>query len=247
MIFRLTLLILTCLLYSQGICQEIIPSWFEELPQSPAGIMFATGYAGKYSNQRLARRMAIYRGVKNLAKQKKIRLIFKVEELSDGRFRLLNPSFQEIFQEDVFNQVKSDFAVLDSAITEEGYFVLLGSPARKSIRLHSSRTKTWDKKPSWTESLPQSQKWLYGVGIVANYSSMVRAWEDADEYARFDLGKNLEIETESIHAIQRDNRYLIESKIYKQTYDIILKEAVITHRWYDTDQDIYYSLCRMPK
>lgn len=247
MLIRLLLMILPFLFYLTGNCQEHIPSWFEALPPSPAGIMYGTGYVGKYNNQRLARQDAIDHGLKNIAKQKKIRLHFKVEELSDGRFSLLNPIFQENIQEYILNQVKSDFVVVDSAITKEGYFVLLAYPSNEDIQLSSAWIKTWDPRPSWTQYLPQSDQWVYGVGIVSNYSSIIRAWKDADEYARFDLGKNLKVETESIHAIRQDNNYVIESKIYKQSYDTTLTNAIITQRWYDQKNDIYYSLCRMRK
>ncbi|MCK4445736.1 MAG: hypothetical protein KAW56_01495 [Candidatus Marinimicrobia bacterium] len=109
------------------------------------------------------------------------------------------------------------------------------------------KQKAWGSQQKWTKELPVLKKWVYGVGIVARYSSWVRAWKDADEYARFDLGKNLELEAESIHAVKRNNKFAIESKILRQSYDMTLKNSVIVARWYDTKEDIYYSLCRKYK
>jgi len=229
---------------SEALCQTIIPSWFEELPKSPAGTMLSVGYSGKYQDIALAKKVAINQALKNMSKQKQIQLIFEVEELADGRLRLLNPTFEQFYEETILIQIKNNFSVVDSLLTDEGYFVLLAYPSRKELLFDLPKQKAWGSQPKWTKELPVSKKWVYGVGIVAKYSSWVRAWKDADEYARFDLGKNIEIKAESIHAVQRNNKYTIESKILRQSYDMTLKNSIIVARWYDAKRDIYYSLCR---
>lgn len=83
--------------------------------------------------------------------------------------------------------------------------------------------------------------------MVSNYSSWVRAWKDADEYARFDLGKNLKIAAHSVHATRRDNHFVIESKILRQSYNETIHDSKIAARWYDRENDTYYSLCRQPR
>ncbi len=236
---------------SESLCQTLIPSWFEELPslgdpfgEAPAGIMLSVGYSGKYQDIALAKKVAINQALKNMAKQKQIQLIFEVEELADGRLRLLNPTFEQFYEETILIQIKSNFSVIDSLLTEDGYFVLLAYPSRKELSFDLPKQKAWGSQPKWTKELPVSKKWVYGVGMVAKYSSWARAWKDADEYARFDLGKNIEIEAESIHTVQRDDRFTIESKILRQSYDMTLKNSIIVARWYDAKEDIYYSLCR---
>jgi len=230
---------------SETFCQTIVPSWFEEILKSPAGIMLSVGYCGKYQDKNLAKQVAIDHALIIMAKQKQIRLIFEVEEFADGRLRLLNPTFEQFYEESILSRIMQDYKVVDSLSTEDAYFVLLSHPSSDRLSIKSSGGKSWGPQPKWTKELPSSKDFVYGVGMVGKYSSWVRAWKDADEYARFDLGKNIRLETESIHAVQRDDRFIIESKIIRQSYDMSLHNSAIVSRWYDSANDIYYSLCRI--
>lgn len=243
--FRLYSIIVAVVFLLNGLtAQDIIPEWFEKLPDSPKGIFYSVGYSGKYQNQSLAREVAISRALSNMAKQHQARLIFEIEELADGRLRLLIPSFELSYDESVLLNVAANYSLVDSSITNDGYYILIACPSIERHPQFPSNDKTWGNQPKWTKALLDSERCSYGVGIVSNYSSWVRAWKDADEYARFDLGKNIEIEAESIHAVQRDNRFIIESKILRQSYDMTLKNSIVVARWYDQKNNTYYSLCR---
>jgi len=231
----------------QANSQTVIPEWFEEIPKSPTGIMLSIGYCGKYQDKNLARQVAINHALIIMAKQEQIRLIFEVEEFADGRLRLLNPTFEQFYEESILSRIIQDYKVVDSLSTEDGYFVLLSYSSSDRFSVKSSEEKSWGSQPRWTKELPGSKDFVYGIGMVGKYSSWVRAWKDADEYARFDLGKNIRLETESIHAVQRNNRFTIESKILRQSYDMTLKNSIIVARWYDAKRDIYYSLCQQYK
>lgn len=208
---------------------------------------FEVGYAGTYTTEKRAKAAAIDSGLKNIAKQIQVRLQFDIEEIGDGRLRLLNPSFKESFEGVHLHAVEKKFSIIDSLMTNDGYYVLLAYPANENLSVNDSGTKNWGDRPEWINDLPHEKSFVYGVGMVAKYRSWLRAWYDADEYARFDLGKNLQITAESIFASRRDNRTTIESVILKQSYDLILKNATIVARWYDVKNDAYYSLCRAPR
>ncbi|RKY52652.1 MAG: hypothetical protein DRP89_07360, partial [Candidatus Neomarinimicrobiota bacterium] len=154
---------------SGALCQMIIPSWFEELPslgdpfgEAPAGTMLSVGYSGKYQDIALAKKVAINLALKNMAKQKQIQLIFEVEELADGRLRLLNPTFEQFYEETILTQIKSNFSVVDSLLTEDGYFVLLAYPSREKLPFDLPKQKAWGPQPKWITELPVSKKWVYG-------------------------------------------------------------------------------------
>lgn len=231
----------------QANSQTVIPEWFEELPDSPAGIYYSVGYSGKYQNLCLAREVATSQALSNMAKQHQVRLVFEIEEFADGRFRLSNPSFKLSYDESALLNVAENYSLVDSSITNEGYYILIACPSIEWRPCISSNDKMWGEQPKWTKELPGSKDFFYGIGMVGKYSSWVRAWKDADEYARFDLGKNIEIKAESIHAVKRDNKFIIESKILRQSYDLTLKQTLIVSRWYDQENDTYYSLCRQAR
>jgi len=240
-------IILTIGLVGGASAQELIPSWFEKLPDPPARMKFEVGYAGKYTTEKRAKAAAVDSGLKNLAKQIQVRLQFDIEEIGDGRFRLLNPSFKESYEGIHLRTVEENYSVVDSLITNDGYYVLLAYPTKKNLHVGDSGAQKWGSRPEWINDLPHEKGFVYGVGMVAKYRSWLRAWYDADEYARFDLGKNLKITAESIFASRRDNRTTVESVILKQSYDLILQNATIVARWHDTQNDAYYSLCRAPR
>ena len=230
------------------IAQNVVPGWFIEMPESSMGNMFAIGYSGKYIDRALARQAAINKAVHNMVKQQHAQLRYEIEELSDGRLRLLNPTLNISLDETDLNSVWNNYTPVDSTITDEGYFILISLyeiPRRPGGVVTNMGWST--SRPKWTTTLPKSKSYNYGIGIVSNYASWVRAWNDADEYARFDLGKNLKIETGSIHTVKRDNKYIVESKILRQSYDEIVTGAIIVSRWYDIDNDTYFSLCRQKK
>lgn len=227
--------------------QGSIPTWFEKLPKAPPGVRLAVGCSGKFINEKRAKAAAIESAQKNMAKQISIRLIFDLEELADGRLRLLNPSFKQYYEETDLRTVKNNYSVVDSLITVEGYYVLLAYPKSDNLRLDPTRENDWGPRPDWINNLPTERGYVYGVGMAAKYSNWLRAWYDADEFARFDVGKNIQISTESIHTSKRDNRTTVESVILKQSYDLTLKGATIVARWFDAQAGAYYSLCRAPR
>jgi hypothetical protein len=242
---QLLVILFLCISTFSANSQTIIPEWFEGMPDSPTGTMYAVGYAGKYQNPLLARKAALYQALTNMSKQVQSHLIFEIEDMADGIFRILNPTFDLSYEALALLEIESNCSAIDSSISADGYFVLIGYPQTK-YKI-SANDKEWGACPDWTVNLPSSIKYYYGVGIVSNYSSWVRAWRDADEYARFDLGKNIEIAARSAHTIQRDSRNVIESKIIRQSYDLILRNSIVISRWYDRNNDTYYSLCRQPR
>jgi len=223
--------------------QEVIPVWFKSVPIDTEANL-TVGYTGKFRDKNLARRVALNQARKNLAKQLKIRLIFEIQELSDGYYRLIQPTFEKIFCENINAYVDSNSVILDSAFIDDRYYILLASDANFSD-FDSSQT-TWGAKPPWIESLPKSNKYVYGLGMVANYSYWKNGWQDADGYARFDACKNLKINTSSIRTQNRMNRRVMNRKILRQSVDITAENSRIIKRWYDLQRDVFYSLCRIP-
>ena len=222
--------------------QQLVPSWFQSLPEHEQ-INIAVGYTGRYRDRELARQAALNQARKNLAKQLKIRLIFEIQEMSDGYYRLIQPTFEEIYFENIKVYVDTHSQVLDSAYLDNRYYILLANS--KNIEFDSIENG-WGAKPSWTDQIPQSDNYVYGVGIVANYSYWKNGWQDADGYARFDACKNLRIQTASIRARNRMDNHSMHRKILKQSIDITVANSRIIERWYDIQRDVFYSLCRIP-
>ncbi|MCF7885130.1 MAG: hypothetical protein K9M80_01425 [Candidatus Marinimicrobia bacterium] len=224
--------------------QQIVPEWFKVLPQHDPAINLAVGYTGKYRDRQLAQKAALNQARKNLAKQLRVRLIFEIQEISDGYYRLIQPTFEEIYYENLQAHIDTNSFVLDSVFVEDRCYILLSTDDNFTIK--RSQLSNWGEKPIWTDSLPKKSNFVYGVGIVANYSYWKNGWQDADEYARFDACKNLKLESSSIRTEKRTGQYTINRKILRQSVDISVANSKIIERWYDIQRNVFYSLCRIP-
>lgn len=236
------------LFYPLHICaQQQFPAWFANLPDTDNARVLVVGYVGRYTKPERAREAALQSAVRNLAQYYQMHLRFDLLELSDGRLQVTRPIFEKGFNTNLIEQFQDNVTVLDSLPTEDGYFVLVAYP--KSVKkgdYHEVREE-WGSAPDWIQSVPRQAGYVFGLGQVARYTHWVRAWRDADDYARFDLAKSLKMSAESISAERRDNRMVKSSVIRRQTIDFLLLKANIVARWYDLRTDTYYSLCRAPK
>jgi hypothetical protein len=239
-----TLIFILFICYNYGLSQQIVPAWFKKIPDPGNGINLAVGYTGKFRDKKLAKKVALNQARKNMAKQLRIRLIFEIKEMSDGHYRLIQPTFEQIYYENVQNYVDNCSFILDSAFVDDRYYILLATDEK--FKVPGGGLATWGPKPVWTDNLPEEQEYAYGIGIVANYSYWKNGWRDADEYARFDACKNLEIRNSSIRTEKRTDEYTINRKVMRQSVDMAVANSKIIERWYDMQRDVYYSLCRIP-
>lgn len=227
--------------------QQQVPEWFAQLPEAPPQQLFAVGVAGRYLRPQRARAAALQDAYRNLAKQIQVRLKFELIELSDGRLQITNPKFDLRYYDNRLGDIESNSVVLDSVITAEGYFVLIAYPAAKKPGGFRNNVRSWGSAPDWVSHIPKDKDYVYGIGMVARYGRWLRAWQDADALARFDLAKNIQVEAQSVHTSQRDNRTTIESNLMRQSLDLTLRNSIIIARWYDGKSDTYYALCRAPR
>jgi len=223
-------------------CQNLFPSWFKQLPRTPKGYCLSVGYAGRFVNRTLGKQVALDLAIKNLYRQKGIRLKFKLEEIADGRLRITHPFYEMVYNPDSILEEEKDFRIVDSLYTDEAYFVLIASPPDIELDVKKEILTNWGPRPKWVDICKCKAPAPHGIGIVSNYTSWIRAWQDADAFAYFDLARSVALRVESIH-VARIKGFVVESKIMKQEFDITTKNCVITARWYDKNRDIYYSLC----
>jgi hypothetical protein len=227
--------------------QAKVPSWFKKLPETPSGIYLDVGMVGLFSRDSRAREYALNRAAKNIAKQIEMGLKFELSTQSDGRFILGLPDFEEIYEESIYNEVRSNIVVLDSMFTKKHRYYLIQYPAtRGKIKIHSEKV-SWGEKPDWVNLPPQSKKYYYGTGQLANYISVIRAWDDTDSFARFALGKNICINVAELRKEKQTDQSHLLRQYTTQCYDINISGCKIVERWYDKKNKAYYSLSKSPR
>ena len=83
-------------------------------PESSPGVYLEVGYTDTFFNRDLARKIAVYRAVKSISKQKQLQILFELSTKSDGRFILGRPDFEEIYEESIFNEIIENYIIIDS-------------------------------------------------------------------------------------------------------------------------------------
>jgi predicted nucleic acid-binding Zn finger protein len=224
-----------------------IPSWFKKTPKTPIGVYLEVGYSTVYNNDKLSKQIAVYRAAKSIAKQKQLEMIFDLSTISDGRFILGRPDFEEIYEEDILNQVLKNCIVIDSIYSKKRNYFLVQYPASaKKIKTISEKV-SWGNKPKWVNKPPKNKNYIYGLGQVAKYINFNRAWQETDSFARFDAGKSICINIQSIREEKQTDNYSTISSYKSQYYDIFIYDCKIIKIWYDKKNDAYYSLSKMPR
>ncbi|MBN2280184.1 MAG: hypothetical protein JXQ65_06365 [Candidatus Marinimicrobia bacterium] len=239
--------IIILLIISSTILFGKVPSWFIETPETPAGIYLAVGYTDNFFDRDLARRVAVDRAINTMAKQKQLNLLFSTSNISDGRFVLGKPNFEEIYEEAVFNEMMENHMIVDSVFLGKQCFFLVQYPASSNPVKVNTEIRGWGPKPSWIDTLPENGNYIYGLGATANYVYFARGWKDTDSFARFDVGKNIFIKVENWLQDSRGSKSDRTNSQSSQFYDISIFNCKVVKRWYDKEQDIFYSLCRLPK
>jgi len=224
-----------------------VPSWFIETPSTPSGVYLEVGYTDNFYNRDLARQVAVFRAVTNMAKQKQLNLLFHSSSISDGRFVLGKPRFEEIYEESIFNEIMENYMIVDSIFTGKQCFYLVQYPATSKPVKVTNDLVGWGTKPNWIDTLPNNSKYVFGIGATANYVYFARGWKDTDSYARFDAGKNIFISVDNWLQDSRSNNSERTNTQSSQFYDIYIYNCNVVKRWYDKQTDMFYSLCRLPR
>jgi len=220
-----------------------VPNWFINLPESNFGTILGVGYTGRVDDLKRGKEIAIERALIKMAKQKEVRLIFNYITTENNRFSLTNLDYNEIYEEDFYNQIADNYRIVDSMLTQQASFVLLVYPASSTIKVKSDK-QVWGQEPDWIKNLPRENNKLYGVGYSSRYTTWTRAWKDIDEFARFSLVSNLKIKVSNELQYYKDDRYDITLSLTEQICDMTIRKSTIIKRWYNPTENIYYSLCQ---
>ncbi len=239
--FYIIFFIIFCVLNAQ------VPHWFVSPPETKGSIYVESAITGKFFNKDLARRVAVHRAATKIAKQMKVELVFELTTLSDGRFVVDNPNFEEKYDEALYNDVLSNYKIIDSLFTNKNFFYLIQYPGTSKPIKVNHQLVGWGKKPQWIEKMPENSDYHFGVGMVSNYYRFRRGWKDSDGFARFALGKNIFINVKNSRSQLSSNNYTIINSYSSQYYNLTIYNCKVISRWYDQKSDQFYSLCRLPK
>ena len=128
-----------------------------------------------------------------------------------------------------------------------------------NIQLYSYQNNITDKKPKWVNgNLPNSPDELYAVGMVTAGSNKILTQRRAEDDARQELGKLMNLKVTSImETFYKESTDMLEkegisstemtSYVTKSVSEAILKGVEIVDKYFDEDEEICYTLAKMKK
>jgi len=226
---------------------QAVPSWFKKLPEIPQGQYIDVGYArmSNYHNLKSVKYAAVKCAIKNIAKQKNIKIDYTLTEISDGRITLTNPFYHEVLEVSLIDEINANYQVIDSFLTEEAYFILVKYPGNEGYQKPESRLEEWEGEPAWIKNTPVVKNAIYSIGMTARYSNWTTGWNQCDELARIGLGQALYIAIDSEQYEEIRDRLVKTSRISHEKCEIELIDSKITARWFDQVSNRFYALAEI--
>jgi len=243
-VFWLTL-IFTSALYSQT-----VPEWVLYPPRS-ATHFYAAGISPVYLSDSLSFHHARRHALSWLSRQHRVRVVSKLAEAERGaRIRSFGYTV-DLVDSTRYQQCQRHAMSLDSVLTEKYAFVLmavsrdLSFPGSPDVMVHSrliSLDTLGHSGPDWILNPPEREGMVYGVGVSGTYRNMGDAWTQSARSALGDIAVNLTLQTSALR-----NEYVTSFQRYYRQWSedesgITLEGAVITERWYDSRNGLYYTL-----
>lgn len=155
----------------------------------------------------------------------------------------MGANFREEFDTVAAVKALGSQKVLDSFVAS-GFVAVLCGDSTCAVD-PSSRTLMQIRSlaPSWTESIPRDEQFVYAVGMAPEYYYELSSWQEAERAARLNLARNVFTQIRALQKIGgREGQ-----EIRNEEMAVTLKHQQIVARWRDPKQKIFYVLIRMQK
>ena len=95
-------------------------------------------------------------------------------------------------------------------------------------------------RPSWINSLPESNSFLYAVGQAPSYYYESSSWMEAENTARINLAKQVAV---TMKTLQKKDKFEGQ-EIRSEEISVRLQDIKIVARWVDVMNNIFYVLVK---
>ncbi len=215
---------------------SLYPVWFVRSPIQD-GNLIAVGYSQEFIRKQSSAKMASSDACQRLAKCSKVTIHGKhaIENTVLGRSwrgQIIKEWRNGVSPaEGLHNCVKLDTAFVD------GMVIVLAS--LKRIEIDTTRVPITHKR-SWVDSLPQSDDYIYAVGVAPKYFRQTASWIEAERAAKLELAY---IQKSRVLGLSRKESSAL-GDVTVQEFESTLFDVQIVERYIDEDSGTYYVLAR---
>jgi hypothetical protein len=219
--------------------ENVYPDWFFNSPPE-----FYVGYSDERSYVDSAIRSAAREAAINYVKSKEVRIAgeqgmatFAVGKIPVGS------TIKELYNENEAGRLGESMVAVDMFQRGRTVTVLASPDSSKSMtgsrRIDAARLP----KPSWVNTIPEKEGYVYSTGLAPVYYYENNSWREAERKARINLALSLYTKVRLLQK-KLDSDYYREYS-FEET-NATLRGMTIVSRWKDVANRICYVLVKMP-
>lgn len=230
----------------------LVPRWYAKLPELP-GCRLAHAHSGVYIDKERQKEAIINSGAANLAKSDRVDLEVGWA-ISQNSHRSVTASFiKEEGWESNANILKENIEILKDYRLKSSVLALVGvcsghsDMAGLSASIDDSLVNiSSDDPPKWVREPLQIAGQYFGVGTAAGYTTVAKAWNEAERQARASLALRLAADYQAMDNNQQQNGHAGISHLSETRAKLTLQNLQVIQHAYSHYGHTFYALVRMP-
>ncbi len=236
-------------LYGQFIS---LPGWYYQNPVGNSCI-YSVGIAERYSDDHKSLSAAREDGVANLIRSVNVRVRSGSAQYAEGSSIKVKEFVVEEVDSALYRKVDDYAVVLDSLLIGKQAIILVCMKKELSGPPDSCAIPKWfykiiedqSEQPRWVHSAYHKNGYIYGIGMSKAYSDLARSWNESAKNGRLEIAKQISVSLSNLEYHYNDGSDF-ENSWMDETVDVTLDGARVAERYYDVEQDIYYTLVEYP-
>lgn len=241
-VFRWLIFISVCL-------GQDIPTWFM-FPPKLDHYYIEVGIGHRFQEDEKSYSSAKVNAIAELSRQLHVNIVGGLAEISSGAKAFARQYSREIIDSTIYKKVAANAFCVDSLLTQNNAYVLMIINDDLSMvsvdeidhTLSSLRySSKMNRRPGWILMPPKRRGFIYGVGFGSKHRRLEDSWKDSAKQARIEIAKQLNT---NVGALSKNATmdYSEGIRWIEELTNVVLSGARIKERWYDKDQNIFYTL-----
>ena len=248
-------LIISYILFFSVCLGENIPFWVKHPPKHN-DYLYGVGISNRFVDDQDSFSEAKIGAVENISRQFQVQIIAGLARVSSGSVSSSEYFTHQIIDSTSYRRINNNMIVIDSILTNDNALILsiinkdLSMPSIdkiqhndfKFIKKYSERN---NPNPSWIEDIPIKEGYIYGIGEGYRYTNLKDSWDNSAKKARLNVAQQVETSHSSLH-MNYKGLTSVNIKWIEERTNVILHNSVIRERWYDKQNNLYYTLVEYP-
>ncbi|MFA6540823.1 MAG: LPP20 family lipoprotein [Bacteroidota bacterium] len=163
---------------------------------------------------------------------------------TEGGTFAIGSEYAERYDSSLVDLFLSRFHVLASFGDKQQMIVLAGDrECELSDEMRESVSLNTIQQPSWIESLPEQEGYIYGAGMSQEYFYEQSSWQSAEKNSYMSIARSIGIRVKGMQ--KQDSAE--HQDVRDEELNAVMHQVEVIARWRDTADKVFYVLSRAKK